>query len=101
MLFQGLGGPRIIRANMRDWLKCVHWTSSNTIPSEFLVGVDWKRVLPAWLRVLAATAVPAEFVQRAEPTIRHHCHGEQSEMLVLVSSVEMSLQHSAARDPVR
>jgi hypothetical protein len=24
MLFQGLSGQRIIGANMRDWLKCVH-----------------------------------------------------------------------------
>jgi hypothetical protein len=37
------------------------------------------------------TAAPAEFVQRAEAMIRHHCHGEQAEMLALVSSVEMSL----------
>jgi hypothetical protein len=58
-------------------------------------------VLPAWLRVLATAAAPAEFVKRAELMIRHLCHGEQSEMPALVSCIEMSLQHSEARDPVR
>jgi hypothetical protein len=64
----------------------------------WMVGVDWKTVLPAWFRVLAATAAPAEFTQRAEAMICHHCHGEQAEMLVLARSVEMSLQQSAARE---
>lgn len=64
----------------------------------WMVGVDWKTVLPAWFRVLAATAAPAEFVQRAEAMIRNHCHGEQVEMLMLARSVGLSLQQSAARE---
>ncbi len=39
----------------------------------WMVGVDWKKVLPAWFRVLAATAAPAEFAQRTEAMVRHHC----------------------------
>jgi hypothetical protein len=63
----------------------------------WMVGVDWKRVLPAWFRVLAATSASAEYARRVEAMIRRHCHGEQAEMLVLARSVEMSVQQSPAR----
>ena len=64
----------------------------------WVVGVDWKRVLPEWFRVLAATAAPAEYAGRVEAMIRRHCHGEQAEMLMLARSVQMSVQQSPARE---
>ena len=63
-----------------------------------MVGDRWTRVLSAWFRVLAATAAPAEFVQRSEAMIRNHCHSEQVEMLVLARRVGLFLQQSAARE---
>ena len=67
----------------------------------WMVGVDWKKVLPVWFRVLAATAASAEFARRAETMIRRHCHGEQAEMLMLARSAEMSVQQSPARPRAR
>ncbi|MDR5729210.1 MAG: hypothetical protein RB191_17470 [Terriglobia bacterium] len=64
----------------------------------WMVGVDWKRVLPAWFRVLAATVAPAEYSRRVEAIIRRHCSSEQAEMLVLARSVEMSVQQRPARE---
>ncbi len=45
-----------------------------------MVGVDWKIVLPAWFRVLAATVAPAEYARRVETIIRRHCPSDQAEM---------------------
>lgn len=64
----------------------------------WMLGVDWKRVLPVWFRVLAATVPPAEYARRVEAMIRRHCPSEQGEMLVLARSVEMSVQQSPARE---
>jgi hypothetical protein len=36
------------------------------------VGVDWARVLPAWLKVLSATAGPEEFAVRITSLLSHH-----------------------------
>jgi len=64
----------------------------------WMVGVDWKRVLPEWFRVLAVTAAPDEFSRRVEAMISHHCYGEQAEMLVLARSVEMSVRQKIKRN---
>jgi hypothetical protein len=62
------------------------------------VGVHWKKFLPAWFRVLAATAATVEFARRVEAMIHRHCHGEETKTLVLARSVEMSMQQSPARE---
>jgi hypothetical protein len=38
--------------------------------------VDWENVLPAWFRVLSATAGPSEYAQRITTVLkRHYEHG--------------------------
>jgi hypothetical protein len=47
------------------------------------VGVDWERVLPAWMKVLSATADPEEYVQRIMWVLEHHYHYGSKKMLIL------------------
>jgi hypothetical protein len=40
------------------------------------VGMDWKKVLPAWFRALSATAGSSEYAQRIATLLnRHYKHG--------------------------
>lgn len=65
----------------------------------WMMGIDWKRVLPAWFRVLAVTVDSAEYTRRVERIINRHCHREQTEMLTLARSIETSAhQNSAPED---
>ena len=45
----------------------------------WMVGVDWRQVLPAWFRVLSATASPAEIARRFEAFVA--ATGRCTEML--------------------
>ncbi len=47
----------------------------------WMVGVDWKRVLPAWFRVLSATADPAEYARRFETFVGRYCNYERAALL--------------------
>jgi hypothetical protein len=47
----------------------------------WMVGIDWKQVLPAWFRVLAATADPAEYARRFETFVDRHCNYQRAELL--------------------
>ena len=47
----------------------------------WMVGIDWKQVLPAWFRVLSATADPAEYVQRFEAFVGRYCNYQRAELL--------------------
>jgi hypothetical protein len=47
----------------------------------WMVGIEWKRVLPAWFRVLAVTAEPREYARRVEAIINRYCHAQEAEML--------------------
>ena len=47
----------------------------------WMVGIDWKRVLPAWFRVLSDTADPAEYVQRFEAFVGRYCNYQRAELL--------------------
>ena len=47
----------------------------------WMVGIDWKQVLPAWFRVLSATADPAEYVQRFEAFVGRYCNCQRAELL--------------------
>jgi hypothetical protein len=46
-----------------------------------MVGVDWKRVLPAWFWVLSATADPAEYARRFETFVGRYCNYQRTELL--------------------
>ena len=47
------------------------------------VGVDWPKVLPAWFKVLSATAEPTEYAERiAALLFRHYSYG-RDRMLVI------------------
>jgi hypothetical protein len=47
----------------------------------WMVGVDWKRVLPAWFWVLSATADPAEYARRFETFVGRYCNYQRTELL--------------------
>lgn len=63
----------------------------------WMVGADWKRVLPAYFRVLAETAEPSEYVRHVEAIITRHFDGEQAEMNALACRIIDSVQKSPAR----
>ena len=47
------------------------------------VGVDWARVLPAWLKVLSATAGPKEFAAQITTLLsRHYSYGRDKMLAV-------------------
>ena len=58
----------------------------------WMVAVDWKRVLPAWFPVLAATAEPSEYTRRVEAMISRHCDSEQEEMKVFARRIKRATQ---------
>jgi len=47
------------------------------------VGVDWEKVLPAWMKVLSATAGPEEYAQRVTWVLEHHDRYGSKKMLIL------------------
>lgn len=58
----------------------------------WVVGVDWKQVLPAWFRALSATADPAEFVRRFEAFVGRHCNYQRAELLAEACQVATAAQ---------
>jgi hypothetical protein len=61
----------------------------------WMVGIDWKQVLPAWFRVLAATADPAEFARRFEALVGHHCNYQRAELLAEARQIAAPAQRQA------
>jgi hypothetical protein len=47
----------------------------------WMVGIDWKQVLPAWFRVLSITADPAEYARRFEAFVGRYCNCQRAELL--------------------
>jgi hypothetical protein len=47
----------------------------------WMVGIDWKQVLPAWFCVLAATADPAEYARRFDTFVDRYCNYQRAELL--------------------
>ena len=47
----------------------------------WMVGIDWKQVLPAWFRVLSITADPAEYARRFEAFVGRYCNYQRAELL--------------------
>jgi len=62
------------------------------------VGVDREKVLPAWFRVLSATAGPSEYAQRITTLLqRHHQYG-RIKMLAAARKVATPAQRQALRE---
>ena len=59
------------------------------------VGIDWKKVLPPWFRVLAATAVPAEYAERITALLKHHYAHGRDKMLVVARKSATPAQRRA------
>lgn len=58
----------------------------------WMVGVDWKRVLPAWFRVLSATADPVEYARRFEAFVGRYCNYERPELLAEARNIATPAQ---------
>lgn len=59
------------------------------------VGADWEKVLPAWMKVLSATAEPEEYVQRITWVLEHHCNYGSRKMLALARRMATPEQRRA------
>ena len=49
------------------------------------VGVNWDKVLPAWFKVLSATAAPEEYAGRITALLEHHYNHGRDKMLAIAS----------------
>jgi hypothetical protein len=59
------------------------------------VGVDWENVLPAWFKVLSATAAPSEYAQGITTVLeRHYKHG-RIKMLAVARKIATPAQRQA------
>jgi hypothetical protein len=61
------------------------------------IGVDWKKVLPAWFKALSATAEPHEFVRQIAELLRRHCNYRSENMLALAGRIATPEQRKAIR----
>ena len=59
------------------------------------VGVDWARVLPAWFKVLSATAGPEEFAGRITALLSHHYRYGRDKMLAIARRTATPHQRKA------
>jgi hypothetical protein len=59
------------------------------------VGVDWKRVLPPWFRVLSATATPGEYAERIRSLLEHHYDYGRDKMLAVARKTATPEQRAA------
>ena len=60
----------------------------------WMVGIDWKQVLPAWFCVLAATADPAEYARRFETFVDRYCNYQRAELLAEARQVASPSQRN-------
>jgi hypothetical protein len=59
------------------------------------VGVDWERVLPAWFKVLSATAEPEEYAQRIVGLLKQHYDYGSAKMLRVARKTATPTQRQA------
>ena len=59
------------------------------------VGVDWPKVLPAWFKVLSATAEPGEYARRITALLACHCGYGCDKMLSVAHRIATPLQRQA------
>jgi hypothetical protein len=69
--------------------------SSPTRGGAWLVGVDWKTVLPPWFKVLSATAQADEYTRRITGLVERHCGYESDRMLVVARKIARPAQRQA------
>ncbi|MEW6363478.1 MAG: hypothetical protein AB1714_02440 [Acidobacteriota bacterium] len=59
------------------------------------VCVDWERVLPAWFKVLSATAEPEEYARRIAGLLEHHYSYGRQKMLDVARKIATPEQRNA------
>ncbi len=59
------------------------------------VGVDWENVLPAWFKVLSATAGPAEYAQGITTLLKRHYKHGRIKMLAVARRIATPAQGRA------
>jgi hypothetical protein len=64
------------------------------------VGVDWKKVLPSWFRVLSTTTGPEEYAERITVLLEHHCNSDSEKMLSIARRKGTPQQRKAVSDIV-
>ena len=59
------------------------------------VGVDWAKVLPAWFKVLSATATPEEYAGRITTVLSSHCRHDRDKMQAIALRTATAPQRKA------
>ena len=59
------------------------------------VGVDWENVLPAWFKVLSATAGPSEYAQGITTVLKRHYKHGRIKMLAVARKIATPAQRQA------
>jgi hypothetical protein len=59
------------------------------------VGVDWENVLPAWFKVLSATAGPSEYAQGITTVLRRHYKHGRTKMFAVARKIATPAQRQA------
>ena len=59
------------------------------------VGVDWENVLPAWFKVLSATAAPSEYAQGITTVLERHYKLGRIKMLAVARKIATPAQRQA------
>ena len=62
------------------------------------VGVDWAKVLPAWFKVLSATAGPGEYAERITALLSSHHAYDRGKMLAIARRTATIEQRKALAD---
>ncbi|GEM_PF-3219319 len=57
--------------------------------------MDWAKVLPAWFKVLSATAAPEEYARRITALISRHYHYGRDKMIAIARRTATPPQHKA------
>jgi hypothetical protein len=61
----------------------------------WVVGADWKTVLPPWFKVLSLAAEPNEYARRITDLLERHCGYESARMLVVARKLATPAQRQA------
>jgi len=61
------------------------------------VGVDWSKVLPAWLTCLSATAEPEEYARRVIEIVEKHDNYRRDKHLAVARKIATEAQRKALR----
>jgi hypothetical protein len=59
------------------------------------VGADWENVLPAWFKVLSATAGPSEYAQGIATVLKRHYKHGRIKMFAVARKIATPAQRQA------